>query len=235
MKPVPVDGRSLISKFFPGTGKSYDVVARRASLGLDARWKRRALAHMPRSSSSILELAAGTGILTSMLLDQYPSARVTAVDVTEDYVAVAKAKLAARGDGHRVTFLHGNAESAEFEGPFDSCVSSYIPKYCDLDALARNVDRALTPGATVVFHDFNHPRGGFPRLVWRAWFGVLHLVAPTIWPEWAPTFDRDLMSLIKTSDWPKRSRAAFAALGYDVGREHLTGHAATIVWARKPR
>jgi demethylmenaquinone methyltransferase/2-methoxy-6-polyprenyl-1,4-benzoquinol methylase len=233
---VPIDGRSLIRKFFPGTGKSYDSVVRWTTLGLDGRWKRRVLEKLPEAPNAVLELAAGTGILTSMLLDRFPQATITGVDITDDYLEVAKRKVAERGAEGRVTFLLGNAESVALPpAAFDACVSCYVPKYCDLDALGRNVDRALRPGGTVVLHDFGHPRGAIPRLVWRAWFGLLNFFAPKIWPEWRTTFDRDLTSLIESSTWAKRARAAFAALGYEaIDREHLTFRSATIVTARKP-
>ena len=227
-------GPELAEKFFPGTGRSYDRVVRMATLGLDRRWKERLLGRMPRAPDRVLELASGTGILTEMLLDRFPAARVTCVDLTDDYQVVARGKIAARG-ATNVEFRLGNAETIALGGPYDAVASSYVPKYCDPGRLASNIDRALAPGGVVLLHDFNHPRGVVPRAIWRTWFAILNLAAPRVWPEWAPTFDCDLSDLIRTTTWPKDYREAFARLGYEaVGRDHLTSRAATIVHARKP-
>ena len=90
---MAIDGRTLPEKFFPGTGRSYDRVVAWTTLGFDGRWKRRLVRRLPECSS-ILELASGTGILTAMLLERFPKARVTGVDMTADYMEVARERLA---------------------------------------------------------------------------------------------------------------------------------------------
>ena len=231
---MAIDGRTLPEKFFPGTGRSYDRVVAWTTLGLDGRWKRRLVQRLPECSS-ILELASGTGILTAMLLERFPKAHVTGVDMTADYMEVARERLAGRGDLARVTHVLGNAETARLNGPFDACITCYIPKYTDVARLVGNVDRAMAPGGVVVWHDFAYPRGVIPRALWRAWFGFVNFAAPKVWPKWASTFDRDLSDLIRTSKWQKETTAALSALDYeDVAVEHWTSKSASLVTARKP-
>jgi len=175
-------GERYVAHFFPGTGRSYDRVVAWTTLGLDAHWKRRLLDLVP-PSRAILDLACGTGIVTFALLDRFSAARVVGVDVTEDYMAVARAKHRARGGD--VVWLLGDAVAvpvAEW-GPFDAIVSSYLPKYVDPDRLLDNVLPALRPGGVLLLHDFTRPAALLPRLVWRAWYAVLERVAPHRHPE----------------------------------------------------
>ena len=69
----------------------------------------------------VLELGCGTGNLTKKLLEQFPNASVTAVDVSAEILAVAERQLA----GSDVTLV--NQDFAELdldEGGFDLVVSS---------------------------------------------------------------------------------------------------------------
>ena len=229
-----VSGATLAGKFFPGTGSTYDQVVRWTTLGLDARWKRWMLDRVP-PSRSILDLACGTGILTFDLLRRNPGARVVGVDLTEDYLAVAREKR--RLLGGDVTFVHGNAETAPVGGlgPFDAVVSCYIPKYVDADRLLDNVGPSLRPGGAIALHDFAYPRNRVARAVWSAYFALLDPLGARVFPAWAKVFDRSLRDLIVTSPWIEEFRAALVRRGYvDVWVRRLTFGAAAVVMARKP-
>jgi demethylmenaquinone methyltransferase/2-methoxy-6-polyprenyl-1,4-benzoquinol methylase len=228
-------GERYVARFFPGTGHSYDRVVAWTTLGLDARWKRRMLALVP-PSRVVLDLACGTGIVTFALLDRFPSARVVGVDVTEDYLAVARAKHQARGGD--VTWLSGDAVATPVAGwgPFDAIVSSYLPKYVDPDRLLDNVLPALRPGGAVVLHDFTRPAALVPRLVWRAWYALLESLAPRRHPEWRPVFDGSLRRLVTASRWAGTFRLALQRRGYQEVRVYrLCFGSAAILTARKPK
>jgi demethylmenaquinone methyltransferase/2-methoxy-6-polyprenyl-1,4-benzoquinol methylase len=227
-------GAHLVQKFFPGTGHSYDRCVRVTTLGLDARWKRRLLSKIPRDATAVLDLACGTGIVTFEILRIRPGVRVLGVDITEDYLAVAREKH--RRLGGDVEFLHGNAETAPVadRGPFDAVVSCYIPKYVDADRLLANVTPALKPGGVIVLHDFSYPRGIVPRAVWNGYFAVLDPVAKRVFPEWDKVFDASLAGLIRRSRWVTQFREALHRHGYeDVRVERLTFRAATVVSAKR--
>jgi demethylmenaquinone methyltransferase/2-methoxy-6-polyprenyl-1,4-benzoquinol methylase len=227
-----IRGRDLAHRFFPGTGASYDRVVRTTSLGLDRLWKRAVLAKIPREARSFLDLACGTGILTFELLRRFPGARVVGVDLTEDYLAVARAKHARRGGA--VTFLHGNAETTPVAGPFDAIVSCYVPKYVDADRMLANVAPALRPGGTIVLQDFTVPKTAFHRLCWELYMALLDPVARVLFREWDKVFDTSLTRLIRTSRWVGEFRDALPHHGFeDLRVDERTFRACTIVSARK--
>jgi len=227
-------GERYVAHFFPDTGWSYDRVVAWTTLGCDARWKRRLLDLVP-PSRAILDLACGTGIVTFALLDRFPSARVVGVDVTEDYLAVARVKHTARGG--EVVWLLGNAIETPVadRGPFDAIVSSYLPKYVDPERLLDNVLPPLRPGGVVVLHDFTRPSAPIPLLVWRAWYAILERVAPRRHPEWRNVFDGSLRRLVSESKWVANFLLALRRRGYEEVRvRRLTFGSAAIVVARKP-
>jgi demethylmenaquinone methyltransferase/2-methoxy-6-polyprenyl-1,4-benzoquinol methylase len=226
------DGARLVEKFFPGTGSTYDDVVRATTLGLDAYWKRCMFARFPKEPRAVLDLACGTGIVTFEILRRWPKARVVGVDVTEDYLAVAREKH--RRLGGDVTFLLGLAETTKVEGPFDCVCSSYLPKYVDPDRLLENVLPALRPGGVFVVHDFSYPPLGPARAGWQAYFALLDPLMRRAKPEWANVFDHSLRDLIRTTPWVSRFRAALRRRGCALVRvEPLAFGTATVVSARK--
>lgn len=68
----------------------------------------------------VLDLGTGSGAIALAIAHEAPHARVTAIDVSEDALAVARANAAALGLGDRVTFSQGDwfagvAEDERFE------------------------------------------------------------------------------------------------------------------------
>jgi len=225
---------ALVEGFFAGTGRTYDQVVAVTTLGLDGYWKRRLLAHVPAGARSILDLACGTGIVTRRLHERAPQARIVGVDLTEDYLAVARQSFA--DVDADVTFLHANAEIVDLDGTFDVVVSSYIPKYVDADALIGRFDPHLEPGGIVALHDFDYPSGWIPRAVWRAHMQLVRVVGCRLVPSWKQCLDANLESLIRDAHWVSIYLDAFARFGYeDVRHEKLSFRTAGIVSARKPR
>jgi demethylmenaquinone methyltransferase/2-methoxy-6-polyprenyl-1,4-benzoquinol methylase len=225
----------LVRRFFPGTGATYDAVARTTTLGLDASWKQRVIALVPRSARRILDLACGTGILTFHLLRHRPAARVVGVDITEEYLAVARERHRRRGGNAAFVLSDAHTAPLASHAPFDAAVSCYLPKYADAPTLLAHIDPFLAPGARVVFHDFTRPRGALARALWRAWFRVLDGWGPEFFPGWERVFDRTLRDLIERSDWVGQFRGALEDLGYrSIRKIRLSFSSAAIVTAVKP-
>ncbi len=224
---------ALVDRWFSGTGASYDRVVAWTTLGLDGYWKRKLLASMPETAERVLDLACGTGIVLEKLARKYPGSQLVGVDLTQEYLDVAKAKLAAMGV--EAELLHANAESAPLTGAFDAVCSSYIPKYVDPDRLLDCITPYLRAGAKVVLHDFTYPKTWLYRKVWRVWMWSINTIGPRFFPAWEKAFDKELVTVIKNTHWPREFMAAFERHGYvDIKRQNLTARSSMIVSARRP-
>lgn len=107
----------------------------------------RVAAHEPQR---VLELAAGTGIVTRQLRDALPeSAHLTATDLNEPMLEVASKKFAS---GEQVEFGPADACDLPFEdGAFDSLVCQFgVMFFPDKDLSYREAHRVLGPGGTYV-------------------------------------------------------------------------------------
>jgi len=97
-------------------------------------------------SFRVLELGVGTGTLTSVILESFPHAQVTGIDLSSKMIAQARTKLRSYRD--RVELVHGPLEEFR-EGPFDVVVSALAIHHLanpEKWRLFRRIYRSLAPG-----------------------------------------------------------------------------------------
>jgi ubiquinone/menaquinone biosynthesis C-methylase UbiE len=113
-----------------------------------AEMARRAAACHP---GRVLEVAAGTGIVTRALRDVLPAAvHLTATDLNPPMLEVARAKFR---DGEAVDFKPADAMALPFaDSSFDAVVCQFgVMFYPDKDKSYREVLRVLVPGGRYLF------------------------------------------------------------------------------------
>jgi tRNA (cmo5U34)-methyltransferase len=76
---------------------------------------------LPTRGFNVLELGVGTGTLSALLLEQFPHARVTGIDLSPKMIGRARAKLRSYRD--RVELVDGDLGDFE-ERPYDAVVSA---------------------------------------------------------------------------------------------------------------
>jgi demethylmenaquinone methyltransferase/2-methoxy-6-polyprenyl-1,4-benzoquinol methylase len=219
----------LVERFFSGTGPTYDAMVHYATLGIDRRWKRHIVAQVPSHSQRILDLAAGTGILTRAVAERFPAADVVGVELREEYLALARDKPLSN-----VSFHLGRAEDFCSDAPFDCVVSSYLAKYADLPRLAAAAASWLTPGGTFVAHDFTLPPHPILRRIWRLYFYLLQTLGAPLAPAWREIF-YGLPRLIEETRWVKELPEALKQEGFQhIGVDYLTLSGSALLTARAP-
>lgn len=222
----------LVHRFFSGTGSTYDRVVDLATFGIDRRWKRRIVARIPTDARRVLDLACGTGILTLRIARRLPAARVIGVELRDEYLELARRKLAASGLDN-VELVLERAEEYRASRPFDCVVSSYLAKYADIEALAGAAHGWLRPGGLFLAHDFTFPPNRALVLLWRAYFRVLQAVGTPLLPAWRTIF-HGLPELIEATRWCEALEHALARHGFtDIERRYLTACGSAIVAARR--
>lgn len=115
--------------------------------GYAADMARRAEALHP---STILETAAGTGIVTAVLAERLPDAQLTVTDLNPAMLEIAKTRVPEA----RATYLAVDATSLPFDdGAFDLIVTQFgIMFFPDRVAAYREALRVLKPEGTFLFN-----------------------------------------------------------------------------------
>lgn len=109
--------------------------------------------YAPADRFRVLDLGAGTGLLSQLVGERFPQARITLMDIAEGMLAKARERFA--GAPERVRFVTADY-SAGLEGEFEVVVSAlsihHLPDALKAQ-LFRRIHGVLTPGGLVINAD----------------------------------------------------------------------------------
>jgi len=99
----------------------------------------------------ILEVGSGTGYVTQKLIKTFPKAEITAVDIAEGMIKVAKARV----NNDQVNFLCGDIEDLQFEGAYDLIISNATFQWFNhLEGTLSKLNALLSSKGVVCFSTF---------------------------------------------------------------------------------
>lgn len=148
---------------FDAIAARYDFLNRVLSLGIDQRWRRRAVARLEvRDGGRVVDLATGTADLAITIARHFPTASVTGLDPSTGMLSVGREKLARLGLSSRVVLSEGDAQSIALGDDTVDAVSMAfgIRNVPDRALALREMSRITRPGGRVVILELSEPRGG---------------------------------------------------------------------------
>jgi demethylmenaquinone methyltransferase/2-methoxy-6-polyprenyl-1,4-benzoquinol methylase len=167
---------------------AYDRMGAVLSFGQDPRWRRALVTLLaPRPGQRILDVAAGTGLVTEAI-GRAARCQIVALDQSEQMLGAARARLARDPElASRVTLVQGEAERMPFQdGEFDALSFTYLLRYVDdRAATMRELARVVKPGGRIAMVEFGVPPSPPLRALWRVHTRVgLPLLGRVVSPAW---------------------------------------------------
>jgi demethylmenaquinone methyltransferase / 2-methoxy-6-polyprenyl-1,4-benzoquinol methylase len=151
-----------VRSMFDAIAPRYELVNKLMTFGLDARWRRRAVADLRLGSNSVvLDVAAGTGDFTRELERQ--GQRAIATDLSYNMLHEGS------GMNERV---QADASVLPFRsGGFDGVTCGYaLRNFTDLQKTFDEMARVIRPGGRLSLLEVAEPRSGLWRAGFRFWF-----------------------------------------------------------------
>jgi len=111
----------------------------------------------------VLDLGAGTGILSALILPAFPQAKVLAFDMAENMLKICQTNLSAFQE--RLTLQQGNFSEDDFGNGYDLVVSSLAIHHLDgarKKTLFKKLFQSMNSGGILLIRDI--VTGGTPRL-----------------------------------------------------------------------
>jgi len=222
---------------FERVARTYDRLNHLFSFNADARWRRRLIASSELTAGrSVLDVCTGTGDVAIAFARSEASARITALDFSENMLSRARAKIDAGGLAERIDLIQGDALALPFDDErFDVVSISFgLRTLADRPRAVRELVRVTKRGGRLLIMEFAPPPATLFGLLYRFY---LHRFMP---------FMGDLLSGYRVSysyldtsiaGFPVASEVpilmADAGLG-EVESERLTGGIAYLFRALKP-
>lgn len=164
-----------IAGMFDAIARRYDTLNHLLSLGLDRRWRARAIRELTLTGRErVLDVCTGTGDLAvEALTSPAGSAReVVGIDFAGEMLRHASAKAARTGLADRLHFVRGDA--SRLPCPDAVCeavtVGFGIRNVLEPEAACREFFRVLRPGGRLAILEFGMPRIPGIRAAYRWYF-----------------------------------------------------------------
>lgn len=156
--------KSQVADMFDRIAVQYDFLNHLLSLGIDRRWRKRAIKELARSQPrNLLDLATGTGDL-ALEAARIPSLEhILGLDISEGMLELGREKIRKKGWEHRLRLEKGDGENIPYpDHHFDAVSCAYgVRNFEDLEKGISEMYRVLRPQGKLVILEFSQP-GKFP-------------------------------------------------------------------------
>ena len=151
--------KEQVAKMFDNISGRYDFLNHFLSLGIDIRWRRKAIKELTLLAPKlILDVATGTGDFAIQALDLHPD-KVIGIDISEGMLDVGRTKIIERNLDQKIELRNGDSENIPFEeNKFDAVIVAFgVRNFENLEKGLTEIFRVVRPGGKVVILEFSKP------------------------------------------------------------------------------
>jgi demethylmenaquinone methyltransferase/2-methoxy-6-polyprenyl-1,4-benzoquinol methylase len=160
---------------FNNISHKYDLLNHLLSLGIDIRWRKKAVKFLkPIHPKMILDIATGTGDFAIEALSVNPD-KVIGVDISEGMLDIGRRKIKRLKLPDKIEFMTGDSEDLSFpDNKFDSVIVAFgVRNFENLEKGLSEMLRVTRPGGMIIIIEFSKP-ARFPfKQVYHIYFNYI--------------------------------------------------------------
>lgn len=144
---------------FDNISHRYDFLNHFLSLGIDIRWRKKAIRLLKEDRpKTILDIATGTGDFAIEALALKPE-KVIGVDISSGMLEVGRQKIKKKGLEEQIELQMGDSEKLLFDdNNFDAVIVSFgVRNFENLEKGLADMYRVLKPGGKTIIVEFSRP------------------------------------------------------------------------------
>ena len=170
--PYGQEGRKAeqVERMFDHIAPAYDRLNHLMSLGIDRRWRRRAIETLRRwQPQEILDVATGTGDFALLAYQTLQPRQLVGIDLSEGMMEVARRKASQAGLAESISFHREDCEALSFaDASFDAVTVAFgVRNFEHLDKGLSEMCRVLRTGGHLVILELSTPdRFPMKQLYW---------------------------------------------------------------------
>ncbi|MBC7486875.1 MAG: bifunctional demethylmenaquinone methyltransferase/2-methoxy-6-polyprenyl-1,4-benzoquinol methylase UbiE [Cytophagaceae bacterium] len=145
---------------FNNIAGTYDKLNRIISLGIDQRWRRRAIEILAKENpAAILDVATGTADF-ALAASSLQRVKIMGIDIAEDMLSIGREKVKARGLEQRIELICADSENLPFESnKFDATIVSFgVRNFENLEKGLSEILRVIKPGGIMIVLEGSTPQ-----------------------------------------------------------------------------
>ena len=173
--------KEQVEEMFDNIAPTYDRLNHIMSFNIDRVWRRRVMRIVRRSKARrIMDLATGTGDLAIAMAKRVDRTQILGIDLSEEMLAVARAKVQKQGLEERIMLEKGDAENLTMvaDGSIDAVTVAFgVRNFENMERGLSEIYRTLRAEGKLVVLEFSMPKNRFVRWVYS---NYAHRLLPRI-------------------------------------------------------
>ncbi len=162
VKPYSQEGtkKEQVADMFNNISKTYDLLNRFMTLGIDIIWRKKAIRSLKNLSPQLmLDVATGTGDFALEALRILKPSKIIGVDISQGMLDVAKEKIKKNNLEDKFEVQLGDSENLPFaDHTFDAVTVAFgVRNFENLEQGLRDIMRVLKPGGRAVILELSNP------------------------------------------------------------------------------
>ena len=165
--------QDYIHQLFNKISAKYDLLNSIISFGQDKNWRRfTAIKIKEHNPSKILDVCAGTGMMSLALAREIKECQITGIDFSEGMLEKGASNLRKYREKERIELRWGNASELDFpDNSFDCAVMAFSLRNVDsIPEVLQEMKRIVKKGGLVVNLDISKPDNSFFRQLFYLYF-----------------------------------------------------------------
>ena len=154
------DKKSQVTSMFDKIAPYYDFLNRLLTVGIDQRWRKKAIATLgDQHYAKILDIATGTADLPVAMKNQLNVDQIIGLDISPKMIELGTKKIADKGLSNSVNLEVGDSENLRFdESSFQAVTASFgVRNFSDLQKGLDEFYRVLDNQGKLMILEFSKP------------------------------------------------------------------------------
>ncbi|MFN6943682.1 MAG: bifunctional demethylmenaquinone methyltransferase/2-methoxy-6-polyprenyl-1,4-benzoquinol methylase UbiE [Cytophagaceae bacterium] len=164
--------KKQVATMFDNISHKYDFLNHFLSLGIDKRWRKKAISILAKEKpANILDAATGTGDFAIAAL-KTGAEQVVGVDISEGMLSIGRKKLIERGLQDKIRLEKGDSESLVYDNESFSAVTVAfgVRNFENLEKGLSELHRVLRKDGTLVILEFSQPTNIIIKCFYNLYF-----------------------------------------------------------------